>query len=143
MADTDPGFAVPPEAVVPPVGTAPPPVNDEGNSFTALRDDVGALVDDARNYVEAELAYQKTRATLAGKHSARALGFFGLALVLLHIALIALAVGVVIALAPYVTIWGAIAIVVGVMLLGVVILLRLALRDSKVVGAMFDDGEPG
>lgn len=142
MADTDPGLAVPPEGFVPPVGTQPPPSDDDGNSFTALRDDVGSLVDDARTYLEAELAYQKTRVTMAGKHSARAVGFFGLALVLLHIALIALAVGVVIALAPYVTIWGAIGIVVGLMLVGVAILLRLALHDGKVVGAMFDDGEP-
>lgn len=143
MADTEPGLAVPPEPTVP-AGDMPPPLADDGgNSFTALRDNVGALVDDARTYVEAELAYQKTRVTLAGKYGARAISFFGLALVLLHIALIALAVGVVIALAPYVTIWGAIAIVVGVMLIGVAVLLRLAMHDGKVVGAMFDDGETG
>ena len=68
MADSDPGLAVPPEAAVPSGDTSPPPADEGGNSFTALRDDVGALVDDARTYVEAELAYQKTRVTLAGKY---------------------------------------------------------------------------
>jgi hypothetical protein len=64
-----------------------------------------------------------------------------LALVLLHLALIALAVGAVIALAPLVTIWGAIAIVVGVMLLGVALLVRAALGDGKMLAAMFGPGD--
>lgn len=65
-----------------------------------------------------------------------------LALVLLHIALIALAVGAVIALAPLVTIWGAIAIVVGVLLAGVATLVWAALGNGKAVAAMFgsEDG---
>lgn len=107
------------------------------NGFTALRDDITALVDDARTYAEAEIAFQKTRAGLAGKAGARALVLLVLALVLLHLALIALAVGAVIALAPYVTIWGAIAIVVGVMLGGVAGLVYAALGDGKRLAAMF------
>jgi hypothetical protein len=60
-----------------------------------------------------------------------------LGLVLLHIALIALAVGAVIALAPLVTIWGAIAIVVGALLVGVAVLVRMALGDGKLLAALF------
>lgn len=142
MADIDPVLTGPldhasalPEA---PPSTA---ADEDANTFTSLRDDVAALVEDARTYAEAELAFQKTRASLAGRRGARALGSLVLALVLLHIALIALAVGVVIALAPWVTTWGAIAIVVGVMLIGVALLVRAAVTDSKIVSAMFSTGD--
>jgi hypothetical protein len=132
MADIDPGLAAPQDG-------APPEAPE--TTFSALREDVTALVEDARNYAEAEIAFQKTRAALAGKHGARALVMLVLALVLLHIALIALAVGAVIALAPLVTIWGAIAIVVGVMLFGVALLVRVALGDGKLLAAMFGSGD--
>ncbi len=113
---------------------------DGDNSFTSLRDDINALVDDARTYAEAEVAFQKTRAGLAGKAAARALALLVLAVVLLHIALIALAVGAVIALAPLVTIWGAIAIVVGVLLFGVAALVFFAVGDGKALASMFGSG---
>lgn len=140
MHDTDPGQARPPEGATADAPTLPGSETAE-TSFASLRDDVAALVEDARNYAEAEMAFQKTRAALAGRHGARALVLLVLALVLLHIALIALAVGAVIALAPFVTIWGAIAIVVGVMLLGVALLVRSALSDGRMLGAMFGSGE--
>ena len=106
-----------------------------------LRADLAALIDDARTYAEAEIAFQKTRAALAGKAVGRALVALVLALLLLNLALIALAVGTVIALAPLVTIWGAIAIVVGVLLLGVGGLLFAALRDGRLLAALFGPGE--
>ncbi|MCZ8369551.1 MAG: phage holin family protein [Porphyrobacter sp.] len=143
MHDTDPGLALPTDtAPADPALTSKPTETAEGaTGFTALRDEVTALVEDARTYAEAEVAFQKTRASLAGKHGARALVMLVLALVLLHIALIALAVGAVIALAPLVTIWGAIAIVVGVMLIGVALLVHAAQADGKLLGAMFGSGE--
>ncbi|PKP89548.1 MAG: hypothetical protein CVT75_12910 [Alphaproteobacteria bacterium HGW-Alphaproteobacteria-14] len=115
---------------------------EDSNSFESLRADITALVDDARTYAEAEIAFQKTRAGLAASKSVRALALVVLALVLLHIALIALAVGAVIALAPLVTIWGAIAIVVGVLLAGTTALVWAALGNGKIVAAMFgpEDG---
>ena len=132
---TESGLADP--AAMP--GSADPAEGTSG--FSDLRAEVGALVEDARTYAEAEIAFQKTRASLAGKHGARALGLVILALVLLHIALIALAVGAVIALAPLVSIWGAIAIVVGVLLFGVAVLIQRAMADGRVLGAMFGAGE--
>lgn len=143
MHDTDPGLARVPDSDPADTALTPEPADTpEGSTgFSALRDEVTALVEDARTYAEAEVAFQKTRASLAGKHGARALVMLVLALVLLHIALIALAVGAVIALAPLVTIWGAIAIVVGVMLLGVALLVRAAISDGKLLGAMFGSGE--
>ncbi len=140
MHDTDPGLAPLPEGDASETPEAPGPAAAD-TSFSALRDDVAALVEDARTYAEAEIAFQKTRAGLAGRHGARALVLLVLALVLLHIALIALAVGAVIALAPLVTIWGAIAIVVGVLLLGVVLLVASARKDGRLLGAMFGSGE--
>lgn len=142
MADIDPGLARPQDGA--PAMPAPEPAaasEAPDTTLSGLRDDVTALVEDARNYAEAELGFQKTRAALAGKHGARALGLLVLAVVLLNLALIALAVGAVIALAPLVTIWGAIAIVVGVLLLGVALLVAAALRDGKMIGAMFGGGE--
>lgn len=142
MHDTEPGPVRSPED-----GNADPaamPVGEPGgddNSFASLRDDITVLVDDARTYAEAEIAFQKTRAGLAGKTAGRALVLLVLALVLLHIALIALAVGAVIALAPLVTIWGAIAIVVGVLLAGVAALVFFAVGDGKVLARMFGSGE--
>ena len=123
--------------------TMPGPADpqDGTSGFSDLRAEVGALVEDARTYAEAEIAFQKTRASLAGKHGGRALALVVLALVLLHIALIALAVGAVIALAPLVTIWGAIAMVVGVLLVGVAVLIRRAMHDGRVLSGMFGSGD--
>jgi fatty acid desaturase len=143
MHDTDPGLGGPPDSA--PVDAAltgePDSTQDETNSFAGLRDDVTALIDDARTYAEAELAFQKIRAGLAGKRGGRALVLLVLALVLLNLALIALAVGAVIALAPLVTIWGAIAIVVGVLLIGVALLVWGAANDGKAISAMFGSGD--
>lgn len=107
----------------------------------ALREEIGTIVDDARTYVEAEIAFQKTRARLAGKQAGKATLYLLLALVLLHIALIALAVGIVIALAPQLGIWGAIAVVVGVLLVGTFLLVRAARAQGDSLGAMFGRGE--
>ncbi|MDC8753232.1 phage holin family protein [Erythrobacter sp. sf7] len=115
-----------------------------GDALTALREEIAVLADDARTYAEAEVAFQKTRAAIAGKTAGHAVVLLVLALVLLHIALIALAVGAVIALAPLVSIWGAIAIVVGVMLCGVVLLVLRARRDGELLAALFEsDGSKG
>lgn len=145
MQDSDTGPSRPSaDAADEPVSAPDPNAAEseaQGDAFAALRDDVTALVEDARTYAEAEIAFQKTRAGLAGKATARALAMLVLALVLLHIALIALAVGAVIALAPLVTIWGAIAIVVGVLLAGVAALAFSALGHGKALAAMFDSGD--
>lgn len=138
MADMDPGLAPVTEGASQAASDPQAPGADtDRTTFTGLRDEVSALVEDARTYAEAEIAFQKTRARLTVKGAARAALLLVLALVLLNLALIALAVGAVIALAPLVTIWGAIAIVVGVLLLGVALLVAGAARQGKVIGALF------
>ncbi len=144
MLDTEPGSprSADDTLAAPMSGNVPGPeiAEDEDSAgLSALKDDLTALVEDARTYAAAEIAFQKTRAGLAGKKAGRALIYLVLALVLLNLALIALAVGAVIALAPLVTIWGAIAIVVGVLLAGVVLLVMRAASEGKVLGAMFGE----
>jgi hypothetical protein len=135
MQDTQTVQPAPP-ADAPAAGGA---VGDTGaeDALTTLRDEIAVLIDDARTYAEAEAAFQKTRATIAGKTAGRAIVLLVLALVLLHIALIALAVGAVFALAPLVSVWGAMAIVVGAMLAGVVALVLMARKDGALLATLF------
>ncbi|QFT77815.1 phage holin family protein [Erythrobacter sp. THAF29] len=111
---------------------------DEG-----LVDEIVALIDDGRTYAEAEIAFQKTRGKLAGRGVGKAIAFAAVALITLHIAVLALAVGLVIALEPLVTIWGAIAIVVGMLLLVTAILVMKAKASGEMVGSLFSSGEDG
>ena len=145
MQDSEPGLSEP-SADTP--GAPGADADDAGfaaaeDALAALREEIDVLVEDARTYAEAEVQFQKTRAALAGKTAGHALVMLVLALVLLHIALIALAVGAVIALAPLVTIWGAIAIVVGVMLAGVAWLVLSARKDGALLAALFESGKEG
>ncbi|MHA7818255.1 MAG: phage holin family protein [Erythrobacter sp.] len=119
------------------------PETSDDDFEETLFEEASALIDDGRTYVEAELAFQKTRAKLAGRLAGASLGLVVLALILLHIALLALAVGLVIALAPLVTIWGAILIVVGALLLAVGLLGWLAMKRAQKLGGLFSDADDG
>lgn len=144
MQDSNPGLQDPPADASGAYDDAEDsPFAAAEDALTGLRDELAVLVEDARTYAEAEVAFQKTRATVAGKAAGRAAALLVLALVLLHIALIALAVGAVIALAPLVTIWGAIAIVVGVLLIGVAALVLAARKDASLVATLFDSVKGG
>ncbi len=93
----------------------------------SLVEDVKALLDDGKTYLEAELQYQKSRAAYAvdrGKSGA----IYGVAAAaVLHLALIGLVVGLILALSPLITAWGATAVVVGV-LVAVAAVLGLAAK---------------
>ena len=112
----------------------------------SLFEEAAALIDNTRTYAEAELAFQKTRAKLAGRSITVALIAALLAIILIHIAFLALAVGLVIALEPIATIWGAIGLVVGGLVLVVVILVWIAVRRGKKLSSLFgqleEDGGP-
>lgn len=116
--------------------TAPPDSFDE-----SITDEIAALIDDGRTYAEAELAFQKTRAAIAGKSVGFAAAYVVVAIITLHIAFLALAVGLVMALEPLVTIWGAIAIVVGGLLLATVLLGFAAKNHASRLGLMFGSAE--
>lgn len=107
----------------------------------SLVDEIAALIDDGKTYAEAELAFQKGRAALAGRSIGIALGLVIVAIILLHIAFLALAVGLVMALAPLVTIWGAIGIVVGGIFLLVGLLGYGAYSNASLLGELFAKAE--
>ncbi len=83
----------------------------------SLSDDIIALIDDGKTYVDAEIAFQKSRLVFAadrGKSGA----FYGIcAFAVLHLALVALVIGAILALSPILTPWGATAVVVGLLML--------------------------
>ena len=95
------------------------PAEAPGHSLT---DDVRALIDDGKTYFEAELQFQKSRAAFVADRG-RSGAIYGVAgLLLVHLALVALAIGLIIALTPLITAWGATAVVVGALLAAGVVL---------------------
>lgn len=107
--------------------------------------DLQALAADGRNFLEAEIAFQRTRLAYAGGRGKSALIAIALALVLAIFALFALIIGVLLALTPYLSAWGATALVVGVILLVAILLAMSALRNFQRIKAAFheDDEEHG
>lgn len=95
-----------------------PPLIAEDPAERSLVDDVRQLVDDGRTLLEAELAYQKSRALVAGEAAKAVAGWGTLALALLFFALMALVLGLVLALTPKL---GALA-ATGVVVAGLVVL---------------------
>ncbi len=108
----------------------------------SLMADIDALIADGKTYLEAELAYQKSRAGFtAGRLKAVAM-YGAAAFGLLHLALIALTVGAVLALIPITGPWLATGIVVVVLVLGaLVFVLRLRGKLSD-IRAVFDEDQP-
>ena len=75
------------------------------------------MVIEAKATARAEISYQVARLTLSGRMIGRIAGFGVLALALIFFALMALVVGLLLALAPALGIWGAMAAVIGLLLL--------------------------
>lgn len=117
---------------------------EPGDEARSLLEDVEALIDDGKTYLEAELAFQKTRAAFVGDRAKSAIAFGAAALLFVSLALVGLTVGSIIALTPLLTAWGATAAVVGLLLFAT-LLAALAARGS-VKGLMSafasDEGEP-
>jgi hypothetical protein len=73
----------------------------------SLAEDLRQLAEDGKAYAEAELAFQKSRAALAGQ-GIKGIAIFGLlAAALVFFALMALTLGLVLALTPLLGAWGA------------------------------------
>ena len=113
---------------------------DEERSFT---EDLNALYEDGRLYVDAELAYQKKRAGFAAGNVKGGVVFGLAALGLLHLSLIALTVGAVIALAPILTALGATLAVGGVLLLIAALAGWMAVRRFSKAGSVFGSSDKG
>lgn len=110
-------------------------------SSPSLSDEIAAFIEDGKTYAEAEIAYQKARLAFTADRgkSAALFGIFALGFV--HLALIALVVGAVIVLTPYVTALGATLIVAGVLLLLAVIMLLRVQSATREIGEAFEEGE--
>lgn len=92
----------------------------------SLYDDVEALFTDARTYFDAELTYQKSRAGFVANRLKTVVACAAVAAFLAVLALIGLTVGLIIALAPLITAWGATAVVV----LGILLVAYLLVRRA-------------
>lgn len=113
-------------------------VTDDGGG-TSLFEDVATLIDDGRNLVEAELAFQKARLSYAGRRGGSAAIFAVLALLLLLLFLFALVVGCILALTPMLGAWGAMFSVAGALLVFIAICGMLVLRNVRMIGKTFRD----
>ena len=108
----------------------------------SLFDDAYALYEDGRTYLEAEVAFQRSRATYAAHESKSGIVFAMAAMGLLHLALLGLVVGLIIALEPILGAFGAMALVVGVLaVLGTLLALAARGRFRRITRAFEGDKE--
>lgn len=106
----------------------------------SLREDLTLLAADAKSFVTAELAYQKTRAAYASGQ-AKIISLLGVvAAVFVFFALMSAVVGTVIALGPVLGAWGAMAAVTGALLLIAVISAIIALNHLRRMKAVLSEG---
>lgn len=108
------------------------PATAEGDSgFMPLIAELRLLLQDATTFARSEIAYQTSRARVvgAGLRNIALLALF--ALIFVVFALGGLTVGLLLALTPLVTAWGATAIVVGTLLLGAALCLLAGLGSWR------------
>lgn len=90
---------------------------DDGARERSLIGDLRQLASDARGLAEAEVAYQRARAGFAGHEMKAIVALALLSGAMAFIAVLAIAFGLVLALTPHLTAWGA----TGVVVLGLVL----------------------
>ena len=106
----------------------------------SLREDVEALIEDGRTYLETELIYQKTRAAFVADRAKGALMFGAMAILLAFLALIGLILGLILALTPLLTAWGASALVVGLLVIAALSAGRVATQRWSRLMQAIDSG---
>lgn len=131
-----------------------PPLTEQAGQTDALADidpaarsltgDLRQLAERGRTLAVAEAAYQKARATYAGREikTISLLGVF--AFLFVFFALMALTVGLVIALTPVLTAWGATAAVAGgLIVLALLCALTAASRWRAMIAAVVEPARDG
>lgn len=108
----------------------------------SLVDDVRELVADGRTLLEAELAYQKSRAALAGRTAKSMAGWIALALSLVFFALMALAMGLLLTLAPLIGPLGATLLVVAALLVAAALSGWVAARRWGAMSRRLSEDDP-
>ena len=114
-------------------GAAPP--------YRSFAEDLEALLENGRTYLEAEYAYQKSRASFAASSGLRGVVLVVAALAFVHLALIALVVGITIALMPLIGPFGATFAVAGVLLAVAAILILLARSKFVAIPRVLKDND--
>lgn len=114
----------------------------EEAELRSLLEDVQALIDDGRTYLEAELVFQKTRVAFVADRAKAAVFFGAVAAAFGFVALIGLAVGLIIALRPLLTAWGAAAVVVLMLAILALLAARAASRRwNALISAIDSNGD--
>lgn len=111
---------------------------DDGQPFS-LTDSIIALIDDGKTYAEAEMRFQKSRAGFIGNRLKGAIAFGLGAFGVLHLALIAATVGLVIALAPIIGAWAATAVVTVALIVAGILMLRSLKKRLDDIRDAFDE----
>lgn len=106
----------------------------------SLIEDMRLLASDARTLAEAELAYQKSRAGVLGGGLGKIVGLGAVAILLAMLALVALVVGLVFALTPVLTAWGATAVVTVALVLLALVMALWARASWVALAALLDGG---
>ena len=125
---------------------SPPLLKPESAADRSLVDDVKQLASDGRTLLEAEFAYQKSRAAVAGAGIKGITGWAALALALVFFTLMALVMGVLLGLAQLLGAWTATAITVLALLVAAGLSGLAASRRWKRMSALLADdatSEPG
>lgn len=121
---------------------ASPPLmkpSTSGAEERSLVEDIKHLASDGRTLLEAEFAYQKSRAAVAGAGVKGIAGWAALALALVFFALMALVVGVLLGIAEFIGIWAATGVTVLLVLLGAGLCALAAARRWKHMSAALAD----
>ncbi|MFM5918507.1 MAG: phage holin family protein [Novosphingobium sp.] len=121
---------------------SPPLLKPDDATDRSLVDDVKQLASDGRTLLEAEFAYQKSRAAVAGAGAKGIAGWAALALALVFFALMALVMGVILGLTELVGAWAATGITLLALLLAAGLSGLAASRRWKRMSALLaNDGE--
>lgn len=119
-----------------------PPLISADAAERSLVDDVRQLAADGRTLLEAELAYQKSRAAVAGQGAKGIAGWGALALALVLFALMALVMGLLLAVSETFGGWIATAMVVTGLLLAAGLSGLTAARRWKTVASQLSAQDP-
>jgi len=103
-----------------------PGETNAGNDSRSLLEDIEYLIADARIWMDAEMSFQKSRVSLVLNRIKIVVAAGAIAVLMAMLALIGLTVGLIIALTPLITAWGATAVVVLILLLVAWLLVKRA-----------------
>lgn len=118
-----------------------PPLIAEDAAERSLVEDVRQLANDGRTLLEAELAYQKSRAMVAGNAAKSVAAWGALALALVFFALMALVLGLVLILAQVIgPMWAAVAAFAGLLAAAALCGSIAARRWQRAAALIADDG---